>query len=71
MVDRSIDDPGSFVATDVYGAFVLLEEAKRRSVTRFIQISTDEVYGEILGDPATEERAAPAAQSVFCARRGD
>jgi len=55
MVDRSIDDPGSFVMTDVYGAFVLLEEAKRRNITRFIQISTDEVYGEILGDPATEE----------------
>jgi dTDP-glucose 4,6-dehydratase len=55
MVDRSIDDPGSFVMTDVYGAFVLLEEAKRRGIQRFIQISTDEVYGEILGDPATEE----------------
>jgi dTDP-glucose 4,6-dehydratase len=55
MVDRSIDDPGSFVLTDTYGVFVLLEEAKRRGVRRFVQISTDEVYGEILGDPATEE----------------
>ena len=55
MVDRSIDDPGSFVLTDTYGAFVLLEEAKRRGVARFIQISTDEVYGEIMGAPATEE----------------
>ncbi len=55
MVDRSIDDPGSFVLTDVYGAFVLLEEAKRLGVTRFVQISTDEVYGEIMGDPATED----------------
>jgi dTDP-glucose 4,6-dehydratase len=55
MVDRSIDDPGSFVLTDMYGAFVLLEEARRRAVRRFIQISTDEVYGEVFGDPATEE----------------
>jgi dTDP-glucose 4,6-dehydratase len=55
MVDRSIDDPGSFVLTDVFGAFVLLEEAKRRGVARFVQISTDEVYGEIFGEPATEE----------------
>ena len=55
MVDRSIDDPGSFVLTDMYGAFVLLEEARRVRVKRFIQISTDEVYGEIFGEPATEE----------------
>jgi dTDP-glucose 4,6-dehydratase len=55
MVDRSIDDPGSFVLTDMYGAFVLLEEAKRRSALRFVQVSTDEVYGEIFGEPATEE----------------
>jgi dTDP-glucose 4,6-dehydratase len=55
MVDRSIDDPGSFVLTDMYGAFVLLEEARRGGVTRFLQVSTDEVYGEILGDPATED----------------
>ncbi len=55
MVDRSIDDPGSFVLTDTYGAFVLLEEAKKRGVSRFVQISTDEVYGEIMGEPATEE----------------
>src|SRR5262245_9018825 len=54
MVDRSIDDPGSFVLTDTYGAFVLLEEAKRKTVRRFVQISTDEVYGEILGEPAGE-----------------
>ena len=55
MVDRSIDDPASFLLTDTVGVFVLLEEAKRRGVKRFVQISTDEVYGEILGDPATEE----------------
>jgi len=55
MVDRSIDDPGSFVLTDMYGAFVLLEEARARKVARFVQVSTDEVYGEVMGDPATED----------------
>jgi dTDP-glucose 4,6-dehydratase len=55
MVDRSIDDPGSFILTDTYGVFVLLEEAKKRGVTRFLQVSTDEVYGEILGEAADEK----------------
>ena len=54
MVDRSIEDPGSFILTDTYGVFVLLEEAKRRGLRRFLQISTDEVYGEILGEAADE-----------------
>jgi dTDP-glucose 4,6-dehydratase len=56
-VDRSIGDPGSFVQTDVYGAYVLLEAAKDLGLRRFIQISTDEVYGERLESPATEEAA--------------
>lgn len=44
-VDRSIIDPGSFVRTDVEGTLVLLETAREYGVNRFIQISTDEVYG--------------------------
>jgi dTDP-glucose 4,6-dehydratase len=56
-VDRSIGDPGSFVQTDVYGAYILLEAAKDLGVSRFIQISTDEVYGERMESPATEESA--------------
>ena len=46
-VDRSITDPGSFVLTDVYGVFVLLEACKRFGAERFVHISTDEVYGSI------------------------
>jgi len=46
-VDRSIMEPGSFIRTDVYGTFVLLEAAKEFSVKRFVQISTDEVYGSV------------------------
>ncbi|MGH2570553.1 MAG: dTDP-glucose 4,6-dehydratase [bacterium] len=54
-VDRSIGDPGSFVQTDVYGAYILLEAAKDLRLARFIQISTDEVYGERLESAATED----------------
>ena len=50
-VDRSLmGDPelaGALVQTDVYGVYVLCEEAKRRGVSRFIQVSTDEVYGDV------------------------
>ncbi len=46
-VDRSIHEGGVFVETDVRGVFVLCEEARRQKVTRFLHISTDEVYGSI------------------------
>lgn len=47
-VDRSIQGAGEFITTDVYGTFVLLEAARSsRRLTRFIQISTDEVYGSV------------------------
>jgi dTDP-glucose 4,6-dehydratase len=54
-VDRSIGDPGQFVTTDMYGVYTLLEAARRHAVTRFVQISTDEVYGEVMGEPAGED----------------
>jgi len=54
-VDRSLGDPSSFVLTDVYGAHVLLEAARKLGLKKFVQISTDEVYGEIMGAPATED----------------
>jgi dTDP-glucose 4,6-dehydratase len=50
-VDRSLmsgaTNAGAFVQTDVYGVYVLLEEAKKRGVERFVQVSTDEVYGDV------------------------
>ncbi len=46
-VDRSLLGDASFIETDVRGVFVLLEEAKRRGIRKFVQISTDEVYGSI------------------------
>ena len=47
-VDRSIMAAGEFIRTDVEGTFVLLEAARRAAgLTRFVQISTDEVYGSV------------------------
>jgi len=54
-VDRSLLGDASFIETDVKGVFVLLEEARRRGVKRFIQISTDEVYGSIPEGSFTEQ----------------
>ena len=54
-VDRSIIDPQSFIKTDILGAQTLLEAAKKYQIERFVQISTDEVYGSIKEGFFTEE----------------
>ncbi len=46
-VDRSIDDPALFLRTNILGTQVLLEAARKQGVARFVQISTDEVYGSL------------------------
>ena len=46
-VDRSLISAGAFVQTDVYGTYVLLEAARKHRHQRFVQVSTDEVYGHI------------------------
>lgn len=46
-VDRSILAPDAFIHTDVVGVYILLDEGKKHGVERFLQVSTDEVYGDI------------------------
>jgi dTDP-glucose 4,6-dehydratase len=53
-VDRSIEEPDAFIKTDVYGTFVLLEAARRHGHTRYLQISTDEVYGNVPDGSSSE-----------------
>ncbi len=54
-VDRSIMAAGDFIRTDVEGTFVLLEAARRApALRRFVQISTDEVYGSVPEGHSTE-----------------
>jgi dTDP-glucose 4,6-dehydratase len=45
--DRAMLEAGSFIQTDVYGVYVLLEAARKFNVERFVHVSTDEVYGSI------------------------
>jgi dTDP-glucose 4,6-dehydratase len=54
-VDRSLMHAGDFIQTDVYGTFVLLEAARDNAkLRRFVQISTDEVYGSVPVGSSTE-----------------
>lgn len=46
-VDRSITGPRDFIETDVFGTFTLLDACRRHGVGRYLQVSTDEVYGSV------------------------
>jgi dTDP-glucose 4,6-dehydratase len=46
-VDKSIINPDVFIKTDIFGSFNLLETCRKFDIDRYIQISTDEVYGSI------------------------
>jgi dTDP-glucose 4,6-dehydratase len=59
-VDRSIAEPDAFIRTHAQGTFVLLEAARERGV-RYVQVSTDEVYGSIEDGSFTE--TSPLAPS--------
>jgi dTDP-glucose 4,6-dehydratase len=70
-VDRSISGPGAFIQTNVMGTFALLEEARAVSDSiRFLQVSTDEVYGS-LGptDSAFTETTPYAPNSPYAASK--
>lgn len=61
-VDRSISGPGVFITTNVVGTQVLLEAARQKGISKFIQVSTDEVYGSIEApDKFTEESPLEAS----------
>jgi len=69
-VDRSILEPRGFVQTNVEGTYVLLEAAKTHRHRRYVQISTDEVYGSIEQGACTEaaplQPSSPYAASKAC-----
>lgn len=46
-VDRSILAPDAFIHTDVVGVYIMLDEGRKHGIERFVQVSTDEVYGDI------------------------
>ena len=74
-VDRSLMEPDEFLKTDVTGTYVLLEAARTHQIERYHQISTDEVYGQILEGRSGEEdklhtrspySASKAAGDLMC-----
>jgi dTDP-glucose 4,6-dehydratase len=70
-VDRSLIDVGPFIQTDIYGAFVVLEAARRAGVERFLHMSTDEVYGpRFPEDPANETDALTPANPYAASKAG-
>jgi len=54
FVDRSILEPDSFITTDVLGTHVLLEAARKYGIERFLYVSTDEVYGDVIEGSSSE-----------------
>ena len=69
-VDRSIEAPGHFIQTDVYGTYVLLEEARRAGVERYLQVSTDEVYGSIDEGSFTEQSPLEPSSPYSASKAG-
>src|SRR3989449_2099640 len=71
-VDRSILEPDGFVKTDVVGTAVLLESARALDIKRFVQVSTDEVYGHIpRGRSAETDPLAPRSPYSASKAAGD
>lgn len=71
-VDRSILDPEAFLRTDILGTHVLLEAVRRRKIERFLQVSTDEVYGHVASGASTEsDTIAPRSPYAASKAGGD
>lgn len=68
-VDRSITEPEQFIKTDVLGTFKLLEIAKERNI-RYLQISTDEVYGSIDEGSFTEQSPIQPSSPYSASKTG-
>jgi dTDP-glucose 4,6-dehydratase len=71
-VDRSILDAGAFIETDVRGTWVLLEAARRTRLGRYLQVSTDEVYGHVpTGASVETDPLAPRSPYAASKAGGD
>jgi dTDP-glucose 4,6-dehydratase len=68
-VDRSIDDPDAFLHTNVAGTLALLDCARRAGVQRFVQISTDEVYGSLGATGLFSEQSPLEPSSPYAASK--
>lgn len=66
-VDRSITEPKLFIETNVTGTLALLEAARDKNLERFIQISTDEVYGSLGSEGKFTEQTPVSPNSPYSA----
>ena len=69
-VDRSIYEPAPVIQTNVTGTFILLEVARKTSVSRFVHVSTDEVYGDIPQGVFADENSPLQPSSPYSASKG-
>lgn len=68
-VDRSVEGPEIFVRTNILGTEILLEEARRAQVDRFVMVSTDEVYGSLGNEGLFTETTPLAPNSPYAASK--
>ena len=68
-VDRSINSPQNFIHTNVIGTSVLLDNARRHGVQKFVQVSTDEVYGSLGAEGKFTERSPLEPSSPYSASK--
>ena len=69
-VDRSIDNPTTFCVTNIMGTQSLLNAAKKNKIKKFVQISTDEVYGSLnFEDPPFTEQSSLTPNSPYSASK--
>jgi dTDP-glucose 4,6-dehydratase len=68
-VDRSIDSPGDFIHTNIVGTATLLDAARRHRVRRFLQVSTDEVYGSLGAEGKFTETSPIQPSSPYSASK--
>jgi len=70
FVDHAIRDPWPFIEANVVGTYRLIEDARRNKVKRFIQVSTDEVYGAILSGAYKEDARINPTNPYAAAKAG-
>ena len=68
-VDRSIEDPQIFIKTNIIGTQVLLDAAKKHGIKKFLQVSTDEVYGSLGKEGYFTEESPLQANSPYSASK--
>jgi len=68
-MDRSIYEPSPVIQTNITGTFVVLEVSRKLSISRLVQISTNEVYGDIPANALTDEDSPLRPNSPYSASK--